>query len=140
MTAREDLIGALGPGAGERIDPRRSAQQHMLRPLPKRFYKLASVGEAPGGFSLLLDGRPARTPGGPIQGIDKPVFPHARLPVLPQLHLAVPPDAVLADDLHRQVRGPGDVFPGPSRPMSEHHKRRSRTRIENATFRSPPAF
>lgn len=29
---------------------------------PKRFYALASVAEREGGFALLLDGRPARTP------------------------------------------------------------------------------
>ena len=29
---------------------------------PKRFYALASVAERDGGFALLLDGRPARTP------------------------------------------------------------------------------
>ena len=29
---------------------------------PKRFYAEASVAERDGGFALLLDGRPARTP------------------------------------------------------------------------------
>lgn len=33
------------------------------RPLPKRFYKEATVGEAGGLFRVLLDGRPVRTPG-----------------------------------------------------------------------------
>ncbi|MEP9356565.1 ATP12 family protein [Xanthobacter sp. KR7-65] len=30
--------------------------------LPKRFYSAVSVGEAEGGFTILLDGRPVRTP------------------------------------------------------------------------------
>jgi chaperone required for assembly of F1-ATPase len=30
--------------------------------LPRRFYTLAGVGEAEGGFAVLLDGRPLRTP------------------------------------------------------------------------------
>ena len=32
------------------------------RPLPKRFYQTATVGEASGAFSVLLDGRPVKTP------------------------------------------------------------------------------
>jgi chaperone required for assembly of F1-ATPase len=40
------------------------AVRRWMKPeLPKRFYASASVGEAPDGFRLLLDGRPARTPG-----------------------------------------------------------------------------
>ena len=61
---RQNLISALIPEAGEPPDPVRSAQKHLRRPLPKRFYTLASVGESAGGFALLLDGRPARTPAG----------------------------------------------------------------------------
>jgi chaperone required for assembly of F1-ATPase len=39
------------------------AIRRWMKPeLPKRFYRAASVGEAPDGFRLLLDGRPARTP------------------------------------------------------------------------------
>jgi chaperone required for assembly of F1-ATPase len=34
-----------------------------VRPLPKRVYKAVAVVEAGGGFRILLDGRPARTPG-----------------------------------------------------------------------------
>src|SRR5688572_9066036 len=45
-------------------DPIRRAQSNMLRPLPKRFYKEASVGETEGGFAVHLDGKPVRTPGG----------------------------------------------------------------------------
>lgn len=63
LTPRQDLTSALAPSPGEGIDPVRLVQKHMQRPLPKRFYKNASVGDVAGGFALLLDGRPARTPG-----------------------------------------------------------------------------
>jgi len=44
-------------------DPMRAARAAM-RPAPlRRFYRAASVGEAKGGFALLLDGRGALTPG-----------------------------------------------------------------------------
>lgn len=46
----------------ERPDPVRLAQQQARPPLPKRFYKEAGVAERDGGFALVLDGRPARTP------------------------------------------------------------------------------
>jgi chaperone required for assembly of F1-ATPase len=46
-------------------DPMRAAQLNMRPSLPKRFYAQASVGENKDGLNaLLLDGRPARTPGG----------------------------------------------------------------------------
>jgi chaperone required for assembly of F1-ATPase len=45
---------------GER-DPVKAARD-AARPLPKRFYKEASVAEAQGGFGILLDGRPVNTP------------------------------------------------------------------------------
>jgi chaperone required for assembly of F1-ATPase len=43
-------------------DPVRSARGAMKSSLPKRFYQQAGTGEGEGGFHLLLDGRPARTP------------------------------------------------------------------------------
>jgi chaperone required for assembly of F1-ATPase len=43
-------------------DPMRAAQKNMRPNVLKRFYALASVAEAEGGFALLLDGRGARTP------------------------------------------------------------------------------
>jgi chaperone required for assembly of F1-ATPase len=46
--------------AGER-DPVKAARD-PARPLPKRFYKEASVAEAEGGFAVRLDGRPVNTP------------------------------------------------------------------------------
>ncbi len=47
-----------GPSNGESRRP----GQEPLRPLPKRFYKTVSVEGAAGGFRLLLDGKPVRTP------------------------------------------------------------------------------
>jgi chaperone required for assembly of F1-ATPase len=43
-------------------NPMRRAQAAMRTPLPKRFYKEASVGETAGGFAVLLDGKSAKTP------------------------------------------------------------------------------
>jgi chaperone required for assembly of F1-ATPase len=43
-------------------DPARRAQIQMQKPLPKRFYKEVSVAEGEGGFAVLLDGRPVKTP------------------------------------------------------------------------------
>lgn len=43
-------------------DPVRRAQIQMKAPLPKRFYKQVSVGESGGEHSILLDGRPVKTP------------------------------------------------------------------------------
>ena len=40
-----------------------SVRKSMARPLPKRFYAEATVGEGPEGFRILLDGKMARTPG-----------------------------------------------------------------------------
>ncbi|GLQ78160.1 ATPase [Mesorhizobium huakuii] len=44
-------------------DPVRRAQIQMKTPLPKRFYKTASVAPIEAGFAVHLDGRPVRTPG-----------------------------------------------------------------------------
>ncbi|GLI92503.1 ATP12 family chaperone protein [Methylocystis echinoides] len=46
--------------AAER-DPVKAARD-PARPLPKRFYMEATIGDADGGFSILLDGRPVNTP------------------------------------------------------------------------------
>ena len=43
-------------------NPMTRAQKAMLTPMPKRFYKDVSVGEADGQFQVLLDGKPVRTP------------------------------------------------------------------------------
>ncbi|MEZ5872323.1 MAG: ATP12 family protein [Nitratireductor sp.] len=53
----ENLEYSEDPG-----DPVKKAQLAMRTPLPKRFYKLASVAETGGGFTIHLDGRPVRTP------------------------------------------------------------------------------
>lgn len=44
-------------------DPVRRAQIQMRTPLPKRFYKDASVAPEGEGFVVHLDGKPVRTPG-----------------------------------------------------------------------------
>lgn len=44
-------------------DPTRRAQIQMRTPRPKRVYKEAGVAPVEGGFGVLLDGKPARTPG-----------------------------------------------------------------------------
>ena len=45
-------------------DPVKRAQKHLLKPLPKRFYTGAKAGAVEGGFAILLDGKPAKTPSG----------------------------------------------------------------------------
>lgn len=42
--------------------PMQAAQRAMRPPLPKRFYESVSVGEEGGAFTVLLDGKPIRTP------------------------------------------------------------------------------
>jgi chaperone required for assembly of F1-ATPase len=48
--------------AAERPDPVEAARRAMRPPLPRRFYQQAAVEEAEGGFRVVLDGRPVRTP------------------------------------------------------------------------------
>jgi chaperone required for assembly of F1-ATPase len=55
-----DLVSA-GNGNGE--TGRRPIPKVMMRPLPKRFYREAAVQQAPGGFAIVLDVRPVKTPG-----------------------------------------------------------------------------
>lgn len=59
----DDLSSAIFIGDAER-DPLRAAQKDQRRALPKRFYKEATFAAAEGGFAILLDGRPVRTPAG----------------------------------------------------------------------------
>lgn len=49
-------------GEGARPDPLRAAREGGKPALPKRFYAQAGVAPGEGGFGLVLDGRPARTP------------------------------------------------------------------------------
>ncbi len=60
---REDLSKDLLPTHGEAIDPVEMARRDQRKTLPKRFYKQASVELREGVYMLLLDGRPAHTPG-----------------------------------------------------------------------------
>ena len=54
----EDLFG------GEPLDPREAARRGLRPQSRKRFYQHAAVGESANGFSVLLDGRPVKTPRG----------------------------------------------------------------------------
>jgi chaperone required for assembly of F1-ATPase len=49
------------PDEAARLDPRQLVRAQAPR-RPKRFYRLAEVAQKPEGFTLTLDGRPARTP------------------------------------------------------------------------------
>jgi chaperone required for assembly of F1-ATPase len=48
--------------ATEPADPTEAARRAMRPSLPRRFYRQADVEEAEGGFRVVLDGRPVRTP------------------------------------------------------------------------------
>lgn len=56
-----DIFNDLGDFLSD-DDPVRRAQIKSKRPLPKRFFKDASVAERDGGWTVLLDGRPILTP------------------------------------------------------------------------------
>jgi chaperone required for assembly of F1-ATPase len=56
-----DLLNDIAEGLSH-PDPIRRAQIQMKKPLPKRFYKTATVGELDEGFSIELDGKAIRTP------------------------------------------------------------------------------
>ena len=60
---REDLANQLLPQHGEPIDPVAMARRDLQKVLPRRFYKQASAQEGEGGFTLVLDGKNAHTPG-----------------------------------------------------------------------------
>lgn len=57
-----DLRNDLFPGTNEPIDPVRLARRDLQKSLPRRFYAEVALGEDSGGFALLLDGKPVRTP------------------------------------------------------------------------------
>ena len=48
------------------LDPQELVRRGTRTPQRKRFYREAGVGEAEGGFSVTLDGKPIRTPSGRI--------------------------------------------------------------------------
>ena len=52
------VLDELAGGDG----PMQRAQRGLRSPLPKRFYREASIGESPDGFAVLLDGKPVKTP------------------------------------------------------------------------------
>ncbi|WP_114391135.1 ATP12 family chaperone protein [Notoacmeibacter marinus] len=61
-----DQLESIEEGGRQTVtDPTQKAREQMRRPLPKRFYNEASVGNAEGGqaFAVLLDGRVVKTPG-----------------------------------------------------------------------------
>jgi hypothetical protein len=59
-----ELLNDLEAGrASCRTDPVERARAQMRQPLPKRFYKEVGRSEGEGGFRVLLDGKPVRTPG-----------------------------------------------------------------------------
>jgi chaperone required for assembly of F1-ATPase len=57
----KDIFGTFIPEHSHE-DPVRRAQIQMKRPLPKRFYTEVSLGEEADGFTILLDGKPVKTP------------------------------------------------------------------------------
>jgi chaperone required for assembly of F1-ATPase len=70
----DDLRKALFPEAGEPIDPVKMARRDLQKVLPRRFYKEVSIAGVEGGHTLLLDGKPVRTP-----AKDRLVLPGAEL-------------------------------------------------------------
>ncbi|MEF2072786.1 ATP12 family chaperone protein [Consotaella aegiceratis] len=55
--------GSAIAGDYNRLAWGKAMKEGTVRPeLPKRFYKTVSIGEEDGGFAVLLDGRPVRTP------------------------------------------------------------------------------
>ncbi len=44
------------------IDPHAMARRDLQKSLPKRFWKEVSIVEGEGGYGILIDGRPTRTP------------------------------------------------------------------------------
>lgn len=58
---REQFDEVAGQSAA---DPLEAARRSARAPQRKRFYSSAGVGEADGGFSVTLDGKPIKTPSG----------------------------------------------------------------------------
>ncbi|MFS8038760.1 ATP12 family chaperone protein [Xanthobacter sp. AM11] len=57
-----DLIEGLEETGAAADDPVARARAAQRTPLPKRFYKEVGVGDGAAGYTILLDGRPVRTP------------------------------------------------------------------------------
>ena len=62
MAMDEFLSRFAGRDPHEPRDPMKAAQASIRAMPPKRFYADVSVAHGPGGWQLLLDGKPARTP------------------------------------------------------------------------------
>lgn len=59
-----DLLNDLEAGRHlSDADPVKRAQNQMRQPLPKRFYRQATVASVAEGFAVRIDGKPVRTPG-----------------------------------------------------------------------------
>lgn len=61
MSADAPNLSPFRPGAP--LDPVELARRELKKALPRRFYKEAAIAERDGAFVLVLDGRPALTPG-----------------------------------------------------------------------------
>jgi chaperone required for assembly of F1-ATPase len=65
-TSHDDLaartLAAIEPATAPPIDPIALARRDLQKSLPRRFYAEARAEARDGGFVLLLDGRPAKTP------------------------------------------------------------------------------
>ncbi|MHB2168117.1 ATP12 family chaperone protein [Alsobacter sp. R-9] len=59
----DDLTDLFFHDGPRPVDPRAAARASVQAPLPRRFYREAGVAATDGGHGLVLDGRPARTPG-----------------------------------------------------------------------------
>jgi chaperone required for assembly of F1-ATPase len=78
-------------------EPAKVPGRDAAPPLPKRFYKEVNVGEDEGGFQILLDGRPVRTPA--------------------KMALAVPSRA-LAEAIAEEWRAQGEVIDPKTMPLT----------------------
>lgn len=99
-------------------DPMRSARLGMRPALRQRFYKEVSVGAAPGGHALLLDGKQVKTPARrllvlPARALAEAVAAEwaaqeshidpARMPITRLVNLAVDRGVESADDMAEEV-------------------------------------
>ncbi len=87
-----------GDGRPAEIDPVAMARRDLKKALPRRFYAEAAAGPgADGGFAVLLDGRPVRTPA--------------------KLAFAVPNEA-LAEALAAEWRAQGEIIEPDTMPLT----------------------
>ena len=92
------MSDAGGDGRPAEIDPVAMARRDLKKALPRRFYTEASIGAAAaGGFAVLLDGRPVRTPA--------------------KAALAVPSES-LAEALAAEWRAQGEIIEPQSMPLT----------------------